>query len=84
MSLWLAVDVALCGALVWLAWRTLAAADLFQAAVHLIVFGMLMAAVWARLDAPDLAMAEAAIGAGLTGALFLSTLAVLERARGPR
>jgi uncharacterized MnhB-related membrane protein len=39
-----------------------------------------MALAWARLDAPDIALAEAAIGAGLTGALLLTALARLKRA----
>ncbi|KUF08745.1 hydrogen gas-evolving membrane-bound hydrogenase subunit E [Pseudoponticoccus marisrubri] len=33
--------------------------------------GLLVALSWLRLGAPDVALAEAAIGAGLTGALFL-------------
>ena len=36
-----------------------------------VAFGMIVALVWARLGAPDLALAEAAIGAGLTGVLLL-------------
>lgn len=39
--------------------------------------GMLLAVLWARLDAPDLAIAEAAIAAGVTGALLISTLGTL-------
>jgi uncharacterized MnhB-related membrane protein len=31
-----------------------------------------MAMAWVRLQAVDIALAEAAIGAGITGALFLS------------
>lgn len=73
------LDIALCGSLIWLACQTLATADLFKAIVLFIVFGLVMALTWARLDAPDIALAEAAIGAGLTGALFLSTLAALTR-----
>lgn len=72
--LWI-LDIALCGSLVWLAWMSLAATDLFKAIVLYITFGLLMALAWARLDAPDIALTEAAIGAGLTGALLLSTLA---------
>lgn len=74
------LDIALCGSLIWLAFQTLATADLFKAIVLFIVFGLVMALTWARLDAPDIALAEAAIGAGLTGALFLSTLAALTKA----
>ena len=63
--------------LLWLAWRLLGSADLFKAIVLFIAFGLVMALAWVRLDAPDVALAEAAIGAGLTGALLLSALARL-------
>jgi len=62
--------LALC--LFWLSWRTLASPDLFKAIVLFISFGLLMALAWVRLAAPDVALAEAAIGAGLTGALLLA------------
>lgn len=39
-----------------------------------IAFGVMLALAWARLAAPDLALAEAAIGAGLTGALCYTAL----------
>ncbi|MGB5472752.1 MAG: DUF4040 domain-containing protein [Gammaproteobacteria bacterium] len=66
--------------LLWLAWRALACPDLFRAIVLFVAFGLLMALAWARLDAPDIALAEAAIGAGLTGALLMAALARLNRA----
>jgi uncharacterized MnhB-related membrane protein len=44
-----------------------------------LVFGLVLAVVWARLGAPDVALAEAAIAAGVTGALLLD--AVTERPR---
>jgi uncharacterized MnhB-related membrane protein len=64
------LDLPLALALVWVAWRALTVADLFRGIVLFIVFGLLMSLAWARLGAPDLALAEAAIGAGLTGALL--------------
>jgi multisubunit Na+/H+ antiporter MnhB subunit len=65
--------------------RALVAPDSFQAVVHLVVFGLLMALAWSRLDAVDVSLAEAAIGAGLTGALFLNAIAQKPggMARGP-
>lgn len=69
-----AFDILLCLTLIWLAWQVLASRDPFRAVVLFISFGMLMALGWVRLQAPDLALAEAAIGSGLTGALFLSAL----------
>lgn len=70
-------DALLGSGLLWLAWRALASPNLFKAIVLFVAFGLLMALAWARLDAPDIALAEAAIGAGLTGALLLAALARL-------
>lgn len=50
---------------------TLLSRDLFRAVVVFIAFGLIMALAWVRLGAPDIALAEAAIGAGLTGVLLL-------------
>jgi len=63
--------------LLWLAWRALACPDLFKAVVLFVAFGLLLALAWVRLEAPDVALAEAAIGAGLTGALLMAALARL-------
>ncbi len=74
--LWM-IDVALLIALLVVAWFTLASTDLFQAVVLFIAFGLLLSLAWVRLQAPDVALAEAALGAGITGALLLSTLGQL-------
>lgn len=71
----LIVNTVLALLLVGLAWRVLVLPDLFSAGVLFIVFGLLAATVWLRLGAVDVALAEAALGAGVTGALFLNTLA---------
>jgi len=71
-------DVLLGFTLLWLAWRAVASPNLFRGIVLFIAFGLSMALAWVRLDAPDVALAEVAIGAGLTGALLLGTLARLE------
>lgn len=71
-------DLVLAPTLVWLAWHILSTSDLFRAIVLFITFGLLLALAWARLAAPDIALAEAAIGAGLTGALLLDARAQLE------
>ena len=57
-----------------LAWQIIRSPDLFKAIVLFISFGLLMSLAWVRLNAVDIALAEAAIGAGVTGALFLSAL----------
>ncbi|MDT8403437.1 hydrogenase subunit MbhD domain-containing protein [Sulfuriflexus sp.] len=71
------IDVLLALALMGLAWGALASGDLFKAIVLFIAFGLVMALVWVRLEAPDIALAEAAIGAGLTGALLLAAFVKL-------
>ncbi len=77
MNLGLSFDLLLAAALLWSAWRTLTARRLDQAIVMFIVFGLLMTLAWVRLRAPDIALAEAAIGAGLTGALLLDALGAI-------
>lgn len=72
------LDTLLAVSLAWTAWRALAAPTLFKGVVLFIAFGLLMALAWVRLDAPDIALAEAAIGAGLTGALLLDAVGHLE------
>ncbi len=70
----LVFDALLAGALIWLAWQATHTPGLFRSVISFIVFGLLMALAWVRLEAPDIALAEAAIGAGATGALLLSAL----------
>ncbi len=61
-------------AIVALAVAVLTVHDRFAMIVLFIVFGLMSALAWVRLSAPDVALAEAAIGTGLTGALLLTTL----------
>lgn len=42
--------------------------------VAFLVFGVLLTALWALLRAPDIALAEAALGTGVTGALFIEAV----------
>ncbi len=73
-----AVDVVIGLMAIGLAWGALASAKLFKAIVLFIAFGLVMALAWVRLRAPDVALAEAGIGAGLTGALLLAAYAKLQ------
>jgi multisubunit Na+/H+ antiporter MnhB subunit len=72
--IWAVFDALLVATLLVLAWAALASADLRRGVVLFIGFGLLLALVWGRLRAPDVALAEAAIGAGLSGALLLAAL----------
>lgn len=65
-------DLVLVVTLLVLAVAALTSRDPSRAVTLFIVFGIWLALLWARLRAPDLALAEAAIGAGFSGALLLS------------
>lgn len=47
---------------------------LLHAVIVFMVFGLIMSVIWVSLRAPDLAITEAAVGAGVTGVLLFLTL----------
>ena len=57
-----------------LAFGALHGRNLYASVLLFIAFGLALALIWARLGAADLALAEAAIGAGLTGVLLFTAL----------
>lgn len=69
-----ALDVFLGLLILGLALRALTVTRLYESAIFFIAFGLSMALAWARLAAPDVALAEAAIGAGLLGVLLIDSL----------
>ena len=73
MSL-LVFDGLLLFSIVSLAWATLTSSDERLSVILFMAFGLVLAVAWGRLLAPDVALAEAAIGAGLTGALLLAAV----------
>ena len=56
--------------------------DLFKSVVAFIVLGLFMALAWVRLQAPDVALAEAAVGAGITGVLLLDAARQMQQRGG--
>jgi multisubunit Na+/H+ antiporter MnhB subunit len=76
------VDLSLAALTLWVAWRALSHDDLFVSVMLFIVFGLLMSLLWVLLGAEDIALAEAAIGAGLTGALLLDAVPEFDSPRG--
>lgn len=72
------LDLLLCSLIVAAALSAVFVRDLFAAIVFFIVYGLLIAIAWVRLDAVDVALAEAAIGAGLTGLLLVGAAARLK------
>ncbi|NJD32575.1 MAG: DUF4040 domain-containing protein [Gammaproteobacteria bacterium] len=61
------------------AW-SVAARDTYSATVGFVSYGLLIAIMWMQLQAFDVALAEVAIGSGLTGLLLLSAAARLRAA----
>jgi uncharacterized MnhB-related membrane protein len=45
--------------------------NLLSAVIVFMVYSLLMAILWEQLNAPDLAITEAALGAGITTVLFV-------------
>lgn len=52
---------------------------LLRAVVLYLVFSVVMAVIWELLQSPDLAITEAAVGAGVSGILLFLTLKKLDR-----
>ncbi|MDX1693852.1 MAG: hydrogen gas-evolving membrane-bound hydrogenase subunit E [Ketobacteraceae bacterium] len=69
-----AVNLLMAALVVLFAALALLTRDLFKASIFFICFGLLMSLCWVRLGAIDVAIAEAIIGAGITGALCLIAL----------
>ncbi len=78
-----AFDAGLALLVLGLAAWTVAARDTYAAIVGFVAYGLLLALVWVRLAAPDVALTEAAIGSGLTGVLLLGASARLRPAESP-
>ena len=73
MSLLLpSLDLLLASLVICVAVYTIAAQDLFAAVIGYVAYGLLLAFVWIRLYAPDVALTEAAVGGGLTGVLLIT------------
>jgi uncharacterized MnhB-related membrane protein len=76
----IAFDLIVCGMIIAVALAAVAGRGAFRAVVFFITYGVMIALAWLRLGAFDVALAEAAIGAGLTGVLLLGAVARLRRA----
>ncbi|MCW2282734.1 multisubunit Na+/H+ antiporter MnhB subunit [Rhodoblastus acidophilus] len=72
MSVLAALDLGLALLVVGVAAWTVSARNLFAAVVGYVAYGLLLALVWVRLYAPDVALTEAAVGGGVTGVLLVT------------
>jgi multisubunit Na+/H+ antiporter MnhB subunit len=79
----LAFDIGLALLVLGVAVWTIAARDTFAAVVGFVAYGLLLALVWMRLAAPDVALTEAALGSGLTGGLLVGASTRLRHAETP-
>src|SRR6516164_10124848 len=75
----MAFDIGLALLVVGVATWTIVAHNTFAAVVGFVAYGLLLALVWVRLAAPDVALTEAALGSGLTGGLLLAASTRLRR-----
>ncbi len=58
---------------------TLYMRDLLAAIVIFSGYSLIMAALWTNLRAPDIALTEAAVGAGITPILFIAAISKIGR-----
>jgi uncharacterized MnhB-related membrane protein len=83
MTIASALEMALAAVVLGVAVWTIAARETFAAVAAFVAYGLLLALVWVRLDAVDVALTEAAIGGGLAGILLLGAAARLRTTDAP-
>ena len=79
----LAIDIILLGFLIIVAIAVVKLRDLFASVILFGIYSLLSAAIFVTLDAVDVAFTEAAVGAGISSILILSTLALTSRNEKP-
>ncbi|MEG1524547.1 MAG: hydrogenase subunit MbhD domain-containing protein [Clostridia bacterium] len=57
---------------------------LLVAVIIYMAYSLIMTIIWALLQSPDLAITEAAVGAGVTGILFVLTLRKIHALKGTK
>ncbi len=80
----IAFEVILIVGLIVCALAALNTKDLLAAVVIFMAYSLMMAVIWALLQSPDLALTEAAVGAGVTGILLLLTLKKIHALKGKK
>ena len=77
MSIETVFEIVLAAVVLTLGVWTIVVPETFSATVGFVAYGLLVALIWVRLDAADVALTEAAIGGGLGGVLLLGAAARL-------
>ena len=80
MSIETIFEIVLAAVVLTLGVWTVVVPETFSATVGFVAYGLLVALIWVRLDAADVALTEAAIGGGLGGVLLLGAAARLRDA----
>lgn len=83
MTVSLALDIGLAALVLAVGGWTIAVRETFAAVVGFVAYGLLLALVWVRLAAVDIALTEVAIGSGVTGALLLRAASRTRDAKQP-
>lgn len=68
------IHVALLGMLIVCALAVSLTKNLLTSLIVYMAYSLIMAVIWMLLESPDLAITEAAVGAGITSILFFVTL----------
>jgi len=77
------IDITLLVFLIVVAYAVVRVTDLFEAAMLFAIYSLLSAGLFAMLDAGDVALTEAAVGAGISTILMLAALALTHRYERP-
>lgn len=77
MTLVTGLEIGLGLLILGVAWWTIVTRQTYASVVGFVVYGLLMSLAWVCLASADIALTEAAIGSGVTGALFLGACARL-------
>ena len=67
-------ELFLCGLLIVCALSACLTKNLLVSLIILMAYSVVMSIIWALLEAPDLAITEAAVGAGISSVLLFITL----------
>jgi uncharacterized MnhB-related membrane protein len=78
------VNLALLGMLVVCALAVSFTKNLLTSLIVYMAYSLIMAVIWMLLESPDLAITEAAVGAGITSVLFFVTLKKIHALQGDR
>lgn len=78
------LEIILLSALVICAFAAPLCKQLLATVIVYLAFSVILAVLWSMLQSPDLAITEAAVGAGISGILFFLTLKKIHALKGTR